>query len=149
MGGICGKRRVWRTPEESHHPHVIKRRWKGFKEFMFWGCFSYDKQGPCFIWEDETAAEKEAAKKDLKARNDTRYESDKLAWELETGMRRVGLRNKPGIKPQFKHTEETGAYIRKKGRGGIDWYRYQKYILEDLLLLFAEECRLDRPNIVV
>ena len=49
MGGIRGKRRVWRTPEESHHPHVIKRRWKSFKEFMFWGCFSYDKQGPCFI----------------------------------------------------------------------------------------------------
>ena len=42
---------------------------------MFWGCFSYNKQGPCFIWEDETtakkeAAKKEAAKKDLKARND-------------------------------------------------------------------------------
>ena len=70
MGGIRGKRRVQRTPKESHYPHVIKRRWKSFKEFMFWGCFSYDKKGPCFIWEDETTTEKEAAKKDLKARND-------------------------------------------------------------------------------
>ena len=46
---------------------------------MFWGCFSYNKQGPCFIWEDETTAKKEAATKDLKARNNTRYKSDKLA----------------------------------------------------------------------
>ena len=61
----------------------------------------------------------------------------------------MGLWNKPGTKPQFKHTEETGAYIRKKGRGGIDQYRYQKHILEDLLLPFAEECQLDRPNTVV
>ena len=90
MGGIRGKRRVWRTPEEAHHLYVIKRRWKGFKEFMFWGCFSYDKQGPCFIWEDETAAKKEASKKDLKAKNKARYKEDKLAWELETGVRRIG-----------------------------------------------------------
>jgi hypothetical protein len=26
LGGIRGKRRVWRTPEETHHPHCIKRR---------------------------------------------------------------------------------------------------------------------------
>jgi hypothetical protein len=35
LGGIRGKRRVWRTTKEVYHPHVIKRRWKGFKEFMF------------------------------------------------------------------------------------------------------------------
>jgi hypothetical protein len=44
MGGVRGKRRVWRTPEEAYHKHIIKRRYKGFKEFMFWATFSYDKK---------------------------------------------------------------------------------------------------------
>ena len=35
LGGVQGKRRVWRTTKEAYYPHVIKRRWKGFKEFMF------------------------------------------------------------------------------------------------------------------
>jgi hypothetical protein len=49
LGGVRGKRRVWRTPDEVYHHHVIKRRWKGYKEFMFWGAFTYDKKGPCHI----------------------------------------------------------------------------------------------------
>ena len=27
---------------------------------MFWGCFSYDKKGPCHCWTPETNKEKEA-----------------------------------------------------------------------------------------
>ena len=34
MGGVRGKRRVWRKPGEAFHPYVIVRRWKGFQEFM-------------------------------------------------------------------------------------------------------------------
>jgi hypothetical protein len=30
LGGVRGKRRIWRKREETHHPHVIARRWKGF-----------------------------------------------------------------------------------------------------------------------
>ena len=55
LGGTRGRRRVWRKPEEQFHKHVIKRRWKGFQEFMFWGSFSYDKKGPCHVWEKENA----------------------------------------------------------------------------------------------
>jgi hypothetical protein len=33
-GGIRGRRRVWRLSKETHHPHVIARRWKGFSEFI-------------------------------------------------------------------------------------------------------------------
>jgi hypothetical protein len=28
---------------------------------MFWGSFSYDKKGSCYIWRPETAKEKEGA----------------------------------------------------------------------------------------
>ena len=49
MGGQRGRRRVWRLQSEAYLKHCIRRRWKGFKQFMFWGCFSYDKKGPCHI----------------------------------------------------------------------------------------------------
>jgi len=32
---------------------------------MFWGCFSYDRKGSCYIWGKETAAEKNAANKHI------------------------------------------------------------------------------------
>jgi transposase len=37
----------------------------------------------------------------------------------------------------------------KTGRGGINWYRYQKTILIPKLLPFARECQKDRPETVV
>jgi hypothetical protein len=40
-----------------------------FKEFMFWGCFSYDKKEPCYTWEDETPKEKKTAEVWLKEKN--------------------------------------------------------------------------------
>jgi len=49
LGGVRGRRRVWRKPDEAFDKHVITRRWKRFSEFMFWGCFSYDKKGPYHI----------------------------------------------------------------------------------------------------
>jgi hypothetical protein len=150
MGGVRGRRRVWRKADEAHHNHVIARRWKGFSEFMWWSCFSYDKKGPFHIWEDETDEEKKACKQDLADRNAAKYEDDKLEWELGVGgIGRMGTRNKPGRKPVFKHNEETGAYILHPGKGGINWYRYQEKILKPLLLPFAQECMKDRPNTIV
>ena len=35
MGAVRGKRRVWRKKDETFHPHVVTRRWKGFSEFMW------------------------------------------------------------------------------------------------------------------
>ena len=35
LGHRRGRRRVWRRPEEKFNSHVMKRRWKGAKEFMF------------------------------------------------------------------------------------------------------------------
>ena len=61
LGGVRGRRRVWRRADEAFHQHVIRQRWKGFLEFMFWGSFSYYEKGPCYIWEPETAAEKKAS----------------------------------------------------------------------------------------
>jgi transposase len=44
-----GGHRVWRTAKERYDIHVKRTRWKGHSEFMFWGCFTYDKKGPFYI----------------------------------------------------------------------------------------------------
>jgi hypothetical protein len=117
---------------------------------MWWSCFTYEKKGPFYIWEDETKEEKQACIKDLETRNVVRYEEDKLNWELENGIQRLRATSTMlGRKPTFKHNEETGAYVLKEGKGGINWYRYQEVILKPLLLPFAKECLCERPNTVV
>jgi hypothetical protein len=64
LGHRRGGHRVWRTVKEAYNPHVKKQRWKRHSEFMFWGCFSYDKKRPFHIWKAETAAQKKAAAAD-------------------------------------------------------------------------------------
>lgn len=53
-----GRIRQWRQPGEIYVKSAVRRRFLGAMEFMFWGCFSYDQKGPCYIWKSETVAEK-------------------------------------------------------------------------------------------
>jgi len=40
-------------------------------------------------------------------------------------IQRLGAtRTRSRPKPQFQHTEKTGAYVVKDRAGGINWYRY-------------------------
>ena len=89
LGGVRGKRRVWRKKDEVYYHYCTIRRWKGRKEFMWWSCFSWDSKGPYYIWEKETAKERKAMEADLKARNAARYEADKARWELEYALKRI------------------------------------------------------------
>jgi hypothetical protein len=116
---------------------------------MFWGCFSYDKKGPCYCWQPETAQEKRIAEQEIEQLNCQIEQSLRDQWELETSMRRVNLRRQPaGKKPQWKFTKKTGK-LSRGGKGGIDWYRYQKLILLPKLLPFAKECAIERPGTLV
>jgi hypothetical protein len=86
LGHRRGATRVWRTKEERYDETVIRRRWKKASEFMFWGCFSYDKKGPMHIWTPETAQEKSAAAKELEIINAIREPTLKAEWEIRTGV---------------------------------------------------------------
>ncbi len=123
-----GRVRVWRQPHEVFVKFNVRRRFVGAMEFMFWGCFSYDKKGPYHIWRTETAKEKKACAEDLAAINKALEPECKLAWEMETGIRRLGLRNLPGKKPEWHFTAKTGKVTIEGKKGGITWYRYQKKV---------------------
>ncbi len=144
-----GRIRQWRQPDEIYNETAVRRRFVGAMEFMFWGCFSYDKKGPFHIWTNETTAEKEQCAKDLAKINEELEPGAKLQWELETGIRRMGLRNLGGKKPTWNFSAKTGKVTISGKKGGINWYRYQKKVLIPKLLKFAAECKRDRPEIVV
>ena len=63
-------------------------------------------------------------------------------------MRRMKLRNPGGGKPFWKCDKTHGKVVRD-GKGGVDWYRYQKLVLIPKLLPFAKKCMIDRPNTIV
>ena len=81
--------------------------------------------GPCHVWEPKTQDEKKQAQKEIDRLNAELEPAAKEQWELNTAMRRVGLRNKPGVKPQWRFIKSTGKLVRDS-KGGINWYRYQK-----------------------
>jgi hypothetical protein len=65
LGHRRGGVRVWRKASERYHKTCVRTRWKGVSEFMFWGCFSYDRKGPMHIWKRETAKERREAMNEL------------------------------------------------------------------------------------
>ena len=106
---------------------------------MFQGCFLYNKKGLCYIYQLETKAEREDAARQIEQLNAELEPLQREEWELLESMRRTGLRNKRGRKPQWRWTEKTGKLVRKSG-GGIDQWRYQACVLILKLIPFAKEC---------
>jgi hypothetical protein len=117
---------------------------------MFWAFFSYDSKGPCYIWEEETPQEKKEAKKWMDKVNTELEAQCKLEWELTTSIRRVRItRNIRGKKPKWKWSKKTSKLKRKVSKGGIDWYRYYKEILQKKLLSFAKQYKLSCLDMIV
>jgi hypothetical protein len=90
---------------------------------MFWGSFSYNKKGPCYVWKPETARERAESERAIEKLNEEIELLMKEMWEIENGVRRLGVCSRPGPRPEWKWTRETGKLSRGKG-SGIDWWRY-------------------------
>lgn len=125
LGHRRGSNRCWRRPFECYDPTVIRRRYKGSCEFIFWGCFSYDRKGPCHIYQTPTAAQTKKAVNELEIVNREREKQAQEEWELNSALARLQLRPRRGRKPTFKFTPKNGKLVRNS-KGGVDWYRYQK-----------------------
>jgi hypothetical protein len=115
---------------------------------MFWGCFSYDKKGPCHCWLPETKQEKEQAEKAIEKLNEELEPILYDKWELATRLGRLSLVTRSGRKPQWKWNKKNRK-LGHRGKGGIDWYRYQTKVLFPKLFPFAKECEKDRPSTIV
>jgi hypothetical protein len=106
------------------------------------------------VWEKETPQEKRDRKADLEERNSLIEKANKQRWQkqqrkwLREWIKAHG-RRPSGVKKKWVHNKKTSAFIVKTGRGGINWYRYQKKILIPKLLPFARECLKDRLETLV
>ncbi|KAK7190291.1 hypothetical protein PSPO01_04012 [Paraphaeosphaeria sporulosa] len=143
-----GGYRVWRKVDKAFVRSCIRERWKGYSEFMFWGCFSYDEKGPCHCWLLETKAKKEEATKEIERLNQELEPIMKEKWEIENSMRRLSLHIQPGRQPQWKWTKRNGK-LSRGSRSVIDWYHYQSKILLPKLFPFAKSCQKKRPATIV
>jgi hypothetical protein len=148
IGHRRGGYKVWRTADEAFAKSCIRERWKGYQEFMFWGCFTYDKKGPSHCWLPETAKEKAESEKVLELLNGGLEAEYREEWELLNGLGRLGLENRRGRKPKWAWNAKNGKLVRRKGNG-VDWYRYQTKVLIPKLIPFAKECLKDRPQTVI
>jgi transposase len=149
LGHRRGAVRVWRASNEAYDSTVVRRRWKGFSEFMWWSCFSWDRKGPCHIWRAQTDAERKKDDLELAKLNEQLEITAKAEWELSTALRRINLQQNPrGRKPQWRWNQSTGKLVRKS-KNGIDFWRYYKEIMLPKLIPFAQECQKERPDTLV
>ena len=113
---------------------------------MFWGCFTYDKKGPIYIYKTETQKQKKEAELVIERLNQEREQELRTQWELgEGGIARIGLRNRPGRKPQWSFTKARGKLIRDS-KGGVDFWRYYTEVVKLHLLPFVLQCLEVRPK---
>lgn len=91
LGQRCGVTRIWHKANEAYNPTCTRRCWTGPCDFIFWGCISYNKKGPCDIWKPETIQEKKNAEKepehgpfsDTLLRRLDRHPASSPAWVVE------------------------------------------------------------------
>lgn len=110
---------------------------------MWWSCFSWDLKGPYHIWEKETKQSRDEADSTLAAINKILEPLKHHEWTVDSKMKALRMdRVQPGKKPTWRWSHKTGKIIRSSKKGGIDWWRYQKEVLQPKLIPFAQ--RLER-----
>lgn len=141
IGDHYGPATVIQNDKEEYHTDWIDEEWPGETTIMFWAVIIYGlpyAECPYYIWEIETKEEKEAAQvqidewnKDIKQINTETYKKLKAANQvLPQGQRKCGrLPN-----PDWVKIKRRG----KKLKGGIDWFRYKKHVLDLLLYPFYD-----------
>ena len=137
VGDSRGQQWYTRLQTEAWHKDCVEPRHKGYTEMMFWGCYTSEIKGPCYIFEKESADEKKLASQDLDNRNATYLVEQQLIgehFEAEQQKKPLSRRLKRIPKPMGRMQE------RNKGlKGGVDWYRYQVFVLIPRLIPFIHD----------
>jgi len=131
---------------------------------MFWGCMAYGYRGPCFLWEIETAEEKEYYNNMLEVENQGKRwrqeqrqarvliegtEEYQFLQELNANIRRLDETNplRSGYPRQKRRTEwEFKENIQLRGdrrKGGIDWLLYREKIMRPRIYPFIQRIEHD------
>ncbi len=137
VGESRGQIWVTRLPSEAYHKHCIDVRYRGYTEMMFWGCYTSELRGLSFMFSKETAPERHEAQEDLNDRNADYLAQQQIIKEhflAEQAKKPKSRRLKRIPKPEGLLLERN-----KNAKGGIDWYRYQTYVLLPRLIPFIHD----------
>jgi len=69
VGEQYGMKRAWALPDEIYYEDVKRAKIRLTCTLQFYGAFTYDAKGPCYIYSKETKAQKQAAKEALAKEN--------------------------------------------------------------------------------
>jgi hypothetical protein len=79
-----GTQKLSRFPDERHHNDCIDCRYNNYSEAMFWGCFTYDYKGPCYIYYPKTEFQKVENQDIIEALNDGEIEAEcRVTFDLQ------------------------------------------------------------------
>ena len=137
VGESRGQIWVTRKDDEAYHKDCVDVRYRGYTELMFWAAYTSQMKGPSYMFGKETAAERELAKEDLARRNadiDAQQQIVREHFLAEQAKKPPSRRLKRVPKVPGVRYERN-----KNAKGGIDWYRYQTYILLPRLIPFIKE----------
>jgi nitrogen regulatory protein PII-like uncharacterized protein len=62
--------------EDRYYPDYIDRQYNNYTEAMFWGCFTYDYKGLCYIYYKETEEQKEDNEAEIERINEEEIEAE-------------------------------------------------------------------------
>ena len=107
-----------RRDDEIYYKDCVNVRYREYTELMFWATYTSEMKGPSYIFNKEIAAEKEAAKQDLAARNadiDAQQQIVREQFLAEQVKKSKSRRLKRILKVEGVRYERN-----KNSRGGID-----------------------------
>ena len=136
VGETRGQIWVMRTNNEAYHKDCVDVRYGGYTELMFWGCYTAEMPGPCYVFGNETSAERNLAKEDL----DNRYADYNAQVQIVREHFLAEQAKKPPSKRRKRTPKPDGVVFEKNksSKGGIDWC-YQTYVLLSRLIPFINE----------
>ena len=150
MGEHRGKGLITRTKDEEWSLDCMERAFKTNSTFMFWGSIAWGWKGPCHIYEKETPAIRAASKEELRKEDIIRWMKEEKIWLAKQEAIDLSLmmteKKRQGTYPQFCNSFKL--QLQSKGEG-IDWYRYNRHILQAHLLPAYTEFKKTHPEALI
>ncbi|KAF1967914.1 hypothetical protein BU23DRAFT_481887, partial [Bimuria novae-zelandiae CBS 107.79] len=133
VGEQRGLLRAWAKEDEIYHPDVKRPKNRNNCALQFYGSFTYDAKGPCYIYGTESPEAKKLTKQALNEENQRNKEQrQQLVPRARTALRELGDANANSRAWAWaKHHELKRG---DRSRGGVDGYRHREEVLKPLLV---------------
>jgi len=139
-----GQKHVTRKKNEEWDPMCCDKDFSQYSTFMFWESIALNWKGPCYIYRPEDKKERAAFITALTAAGVLRRPLNRAAHAIQ---RAELLRQQKNHERVLTHAPTFSfASCERSARGGIDWYRYNRCVLQPLLLPAYQKFKASHAN---